>query len=354
MILYTAMKEGVIMYSFLEEINNYVLENGIPFKNISIASSYFPNYFNQAVLRELRKAVGGRWVDYEIENYELVFEDNRLQLVVRSKNNHTVLVIFNKNLWFSFKEPSKKIFDTNVTSLAMYLERKEFDEIKKYIDSKGLFGRYNLEHIDIEEALKESAKKCIDYISYLNKFYLQQLEDIKKDKMISLTFISPEANPNAPRNYEKLGGISRERVNSILSIEERVKILESHDYMYVGYANSNNSTIEGNKEISYLNYLYSLGNNKYALVMEPYSGTSYTKIMIFESLDEITKEMFSKLVKDTLELSYDELNDRGNIIKTNHTSIGVFSSLLEYVVKNSNTITLLNSYTRKKIENLRG
>ncbi|MBQ2873061.1 MAG: hypothetical protein IJE89_03570 [Bacilli bacterium] len=347
------------MYSFLEEINNYVLDNGIPFKNISISSSYFPDFFNRAMLRELRNAAGGKWVDYEIENYELVFEENRLQLVARSKNKHTVLVIFNKNLWFSIKEPSKKLFETNITTLAMYLERKEFDEIKKYIDSKGLTGRYNLEHVNIEESLKETALKCIDYISYLNKFYMKQLEDNEKEerekKMVSLNFNSPEVSASAPRNYEKLGGISRERVNSILPLDERVKVLESYDYMYVGYATSNDADKDENKnkEIAYLNYLYSLGHNKYALVMEPYSGTSYTKIMIFENEEQITKEMFSKLVKDTLELSYDELNSRSNIIKTNHTTIDTFGNLLEYIVKNSNTTTLLNGYTKKKIENLK-
>lgn len=357
MLLYIAKKEGVFMYSFLEEINNYVLENGIPFKNISISSSYFPKYFNQAVLRELRKSVDRKWYDNEIESYELVFEDNILQLVVRSKNKHTVLVIFNKNLWFSFKEPSRKIFDTNVISLATYYEKKELEKIKNELDSKGLTGRYNLEHISMEESLKLSALSCIDYINYLNKYYLKQLEEENekiKEKTVSLSFNAPEASPSAPRNYEKLGGISRERVNSVLPADDRRQILESYDYIYVGYATSNNCNAAENKEKVYLNYLYYLGSDKYALVMEPYSGVSHTKIMIFEHSGEITKDMFSKLVKYTLELSYDELNNRGNIIKTNHTSIDVFASLLEYVVKNSNTVTLLNNYTRKKIENLRG
>lgn len=87
--------------------------------------------------------------------------------------------------------------------------------------------------------------------------------------------------------------------------------------------------------------------------MEPYSGTSYTKIMIFESMEEITKDMFTNLVKDTLELSSSEISLRGNIIRTNHTTMDTFGSLIGYVVKNSNTCTLINGYTRSKIENLK-
>ena len=161
---------------------------------------------------------------------------------------------------------------------------------------------------------------------------------------------------HAPRTYEKNGNGTRERVNSILPLDDRVKILELYDYMYVGYATSNDAENDDskNREIAYLNYLYNLGNNKYALVMEPYSGTSYTKILIFESLEEVTKEMFTKLVKDTLELSYDEVSNRSNIIRTNHTTIETFGSLLQYVVKDSNTTTLINGYTRKKIAGLKG
>lgn len=364
MLSYLAEKEGVIMYSFIQEINNYICENGIPFKSISISSSYFPKYFNAAMLRELRiavggKPVGGRFVDNEIENYELVYENNILQLVARSKNGHTVLVIFNKDLWFSYNKPSKKLFETNVTSLARYLENKEFEEIKRYIDSKGLAGRYTLEPTNFEDSMKESAKKCIDYIAYLNDIYLTGLEENAKEerdsKTVSLSFCSPDVSTGVARNHDKTGGTSRERVNSILPLDDRVKILESYDYMYVGYAFSNDFDTNNKKgrELEYLNYLYSLGHNKYALVMEPYSGTSYTKIMIFESLEDVTKDMFSKLVKDTLELSYGDISLRSDIIRTGHTTIDIFGSLIGYVVKNSNSCTLINGYTRSKIQNLK-
>ena len=90
------------MYSFIQEINNYICEKCIPFKNISISSSYFPKCFNDAMLRELRFATGKSFYDKSIDNYELVYENNILQLVARIKNNHTVLVIFNKELCFSY------------------------------------------------------------------------------------------------------------------------------------------------------------------------------------------------------------------------------------------------------------
>ena len=344
------------MYSFIEEINNYICDNGIPFKNISISSSYFPKYFNAAMLRELRFAVGKSFVDKEIDNYELVYENNILQLVVRSKNNHTVLVIFNKDLWFSYNGPSKKLFESNITTLAKYLENKEFEEIRSYIDSKGLTGRYTLEPTNFDEAMKESSKKCIEYIAYLNEMYIEKLKEERDNKTISLSFSSPDVGyTGVSRNNNQKYSCARERVNSILPIDDRIGVLESYDYMYVGYAFSNDFDTNNKKgrELEYVNYLYNLGNNKYALVMEPYSGTSYTKIMIFESIDEISKDMFSKLVKDTLELSSSDITNRANIIRTTHTTMNTFESLIGYVVKNSNTATLLSGYTKGKIRDLK-
>ena len=346
------------MYSFIGEINNYICENGIPFKNISISSSYFPKFFNAAMLRELRFATGKSFVDKEIDIYELVYENNILQLVAKSKNNHTVLVIFNKDLWFSYNKPSKKLFETNITSLAKYLEKKEFDEIRSYIDSKGLTGRYVLEPTDFDESMRECSKKCIEYIAYLNEMYLTQLEEKVKEerdsKTVSLSFNSPDISTNFAKNYEKKSAGTRERVNSILPLDDRIRVLESYDYMYVGYAFSNDSdeSFKKDRELEYLNYLYDLGHNKYALVMEPYSGTSHTKIMIFESLEVVTKEMFSKLVKDTLELSSSDIGLRSNVIRTNHTTMETFESLIGYVVKNSNSCTLINGYTKAKIRDL--
>ena len=216
------------MYSFIEEINNYICENGIPFKSISISSSYFPKYFNIAVLKELRKTTGKSFKDNMIEEYELVYENNILQLVVRSKNNHTVLVIFNKDLWFSFNEPSKKIFDTNIITMATYLENKEFEEIEKYIDSKGLVGRYVLEPVSLLTSLQESAKKCIDYIAYLNEMYVEKLKEERNNKSVSLRFNSPDvASSMTTRNVNSKSVGSRERVNSILPLDDRVKILEN-------------------------------------------------------------------------------------------------------------------------------
>lgn len=344
------------MYSFIEEINSYICDNGIPFKNVIVSSTYFPKYFNAAMLRELRIATGKSFVDKEIQNYELVYENNILQLVARSRNNHTVLVIFNKNLWFSFRNPSKKLFESNITTLAKYLEKKEFDGIRKYIDQKGLAGRYVLEPTDFDKAMEDAAKKCIEYIAYLNEMYIEKLKEERDNKTISLSFSSPDVGGTGnTRNVNQKYSCSRERVNSILPIDDRVNVLESYDYMYVGYAFSNDfdTSAKKGRELEYLNYLYSLGNNKYALVMEPYGGTSYTKIMIFESMKEISKDMFSSMVKDTLELSSSDISNRANIIRTTHTTMGTFESLIGYVVKNSNTTTLINGYTKGKIRELK-
>ena len=128
--------------------------------------------------------------------------------------------------------------------------------------------------------------------------YIEKLNEERDNKTVSLSFEAPEVGSSGIiRNNNTDSTGTRERVNSILPLDDRVNILESYNYMYVGYAFSNgyDTNNQRGRELQYLNYLYNLGNNKYALVMEPYSGTSHTKIMIFESMEEITKDMFSKI-----------------------------------------------------------
>ena len=41
--------------NFIKEIDKYIKENGIPFRNIEINYSYFPTYFNHAITLKLRE-----------------------------------------------------------------------------------------------------------------------------------------------------------------------------------------------------------------------------------------------------------------------------------------------------------
>ena len=42
------------MFYFLDKIDNYIRDNGIPFRNVEINSDYLPLYFNYAILCKIR------------------------------------------------------------------------------------------------------------------------------------------------------------------------------------------------------------------------------------------------------------------------------------------------------------
>ena len=83
------------MNSILDAVKAYIIKNDIPFKDISVSYSYFPKYFNQAVLNKIRE-IKGIGYDLGASIYTLSFDkNNNLYLLVNDSTGKENLVISN-------------------------------------------------------------------------------------------------------------------------------------------------------------------------------------------------------------------------------------------------------------------
>lgn len=324
------------MYSILNKIEKYAANYGVPFKSIYVSSSYFPEYFNRIVLRELNKKTGYGELRKNISEYIIDFSnDGKIRLMTYAYNGLTRVVIFPTGESIDYKVMGMKLSESDILEEVENLEKEAMSEIINIIRVKGLTGRINISSNSLDSELDRCANMCINYIDYYNKYYQNMLKDEICEEKSMIKFCQPVTS-TIIRSIRVVNGVScTERVNSILPVDERKQILESYDYLYSGYAYS-----KCNRDIEYLNYLYDLGDNKYALVMEPYSGNSATKIRIINE-EEMSREMFENLTRDSLNLSFEELCRRKDIVRLYHSTMDNFdnklSLVLKGVVKSNNT-----------------
>ena len=124
-------------------------------------------------------------------------------------------------------------------------------------------------------------------------------------------------------------------------------MLDSYPYVFKEYAYTST-----NDEITYMNYLYMLDDNLYALVLEPINGTKYTKIVIFDDTHEISRDEFKDYIKYYLELTELEFLDESNVVRSGHTSLDVFKDKMDLVIIGSSNL-VSNSYFKKKVKDLK-
>ena len=338
------------MYSILKRVEQYVRDFGMPYKKVLISSSYFPENFNRVVLEELNKELPlGKREDYIKEYILSLEEDDELKLLTYASNNKTRLIISPEDRNFNYQLAGKKLSEYAVIEGIKKREKQAINDLVCISKAKGLGRRINIDLMPLDTELKQSAKLCIAYIDYLNKYYQEMLKSNSDREKSMIRFTEPETSTVIRRTKINSNG-TVERVNSILSVDERIGVLEGYDYLYSGYAYSKNSN-----DIEYVNYLYDIGNNKYALVMEPYNGTKATKVQIIYSTDAIDMEYFNMLVRTTLNLPFSILCKRDDILRLYHSTMDSFENKLAVILTGvGKTCDKQSSYNIRKRINTGG
>lgn len=246
MLLYIAMKEGILMYSILKEIDQYIIENGIPFKNIKVSYTYFSKYVNQVILELMRDTKACD--EFELGPREYTIEYDELGqiylLATEEKRKHSNLIICSNpnNLKVSF--PHKAFSERRVIEVAC--EYRYLDEyrlmIRKILKGKELsmrdrveietsiiretaFANYKqlknegkniLDMVDYEESLRDSVTDLKKYIDYLNHEY--QEEVIAKEVMYGISYKEPVPDSDAFRRGPREFGVkpTKERKNAVM------------------------------------------------------------------------------------------------------------------------------------------
>ena len=315
------------MYSILKRVEQYVRDFGMPYKKVLISSSYFPENFNRVVLEELNKELQlGKREDYIKEYILSLEEDDELKLLTYASNNKTRLIISPEDRNFNYQLAGKKISEYAIIEEIQRREKQAVNDLVCIAKAKGLGSRINIDLMSLDIELRQSAKLCIAYIDYLNKYYQEMLKSNNEKEKSMIKFTEPESSTVIRRTRIGDKG-TPERVNSILSVDERIRALEAYDYLYSGYGYSKSS-----KEIEYINYLYDIGDNRYALIMEPYNGTKATKVQIIHSTDTIDIEYFKELVKTTLSLPFSVICKRNDILRLYHSTMDSFENKLAVIL----------------------
>ena len=386
------------MYSILREINKYMEKKGIPFKGVTFSYDYLDPYLDQAIKNKLNSISEDRY-NTGCQEYTLKYdENNNLCLIAKKYKGNTILVIYDSDKTKRVALPGKfhAIAEKDIikeAAMLKYLEqdrlliRNRLYEINPNI---GLIDRVKKENELIKDLanilfkeLKEERDKAIDkteykdlltiiiektnynnlltketeeiinYIDYLFKDYLYSLDYIKKQeeehkRMDGICYREPDSESVPRKKPDKItyDYTSREKKYQIIPFAERNAVLEKYPYVFRDYAYTSDK-----KEISYMNYLYNIGNNKYILIMEPQNGTKYTKIAVIES-NNITREEFINKIRYYLQLSYVEGLEERTLVRSNHTTIETFKKNMEYIILDANN-GLGNEYFKKRIRGLK-
>lgn len=342
--------------SFLKQIDDYIRKEGIPFKSIEINYDYLPKYFDYAITCKLREICPDRFEMVGCEKYSLRYDgEGKLYLEAIANDKRTRLLIYDVDDLYGYypREIGTKVTDLDIYRRACVhkLHSDIQNNIRNIIDNKfpsmshsdkikrqyeimneinlfnsDLLGNEVFNLVDLDDEMNISLNKIISYIDYLNKTYQEDLRAYNENNIIDIFYNEPESDivvrkSPIPRGY------TRERVNDVISMDDRINALNEYKYKYFGIAYSSSD-----KKTDYYCYLFYDYDNLPILVLEPYSGTKYTKVVYLDKDKEYTKEEFALQCKNYLELSNQEALNTEKVIRFNHTSIEEFSNNLSLVL----------------------
>lgn len=363
------------MFSILKEIHQYIVENGIPFKNIRVSYTYFSKYVNQAILELVRGASLNNEFELGPREYTIQYDNQgQIYLLATDRVEHVNVVICRDPSSLDLDYPHATFSEKRVIRDAC--ECKRLDDFRQMIreilieedinprnrvelenkilnktaisDYKRLKeeGRSILDMVDYEDSLRDTVTNLKKYIDYLNQKY--QEEVISKEVMYGISYREPTPDSDIFKRGPREFGYkpTKDRKNIVMGAEERIEILERYPYVYKDYAFTAN-----NKEIDYMVYLYNVRENEFVMIMEPYNGMKYTKVVILHK-NNISRDEFNGFVKEYLELSNNEFALRENGARTSHTTIDTYKKSMKYAILGDNINNVTSSF-KKRIRSIK-
>ena len=366
------------MFSFLNEIDKYIKENKIPLKSIEFSYTYLPSFINQAILYKLRKVSDN--FEFGCATYELRYDKNgNLCLVAKNNDKSESVSIINKDCnaniarktvtyneeklireacmlryFDNIRQKIRRIIEKDYSNYPKiekikceYYTMNDFINQKRHTDPKLYHDITN--KVEYTTPLMDSVELITSYIDHIYDASIVKPQPIiKKEENKGISYREPEKDEPLERNAPNFTfGPSKERINDIIATDVRFSVLESFPYIYRDYAYN-----VFNKEINYMAYMYHIDTESYIIIMEPYNGTKYTKIVGIYDPEEMTKEKFDSYVKHYLELSkHKSLND-DKIVRISHTSFTQYERKMKYAIAYLQD-ELCSNYFKTKIRKLR-
>ena len=309
-----------------------------------------PKYYYYAITYLLRK----EYQDYTLigpSKFTIKYDDNgKMYMDIRGTKEEYKLSIYSEE---DIKESSerkfgKKVSDKEVYKLACnfkFLSKEilEYAEEKpKNIDIRERIESYTKKQTILinrtDERLKELNHTILDIPSSSNKEELEQLtnrvlENIKEiyynkenNEMVYILYTEPESDITQRERKNDEKRVYNERINDIISFEEREKMISK---MGIKYTCGAYSETEG--EINNYGYLIENQEKIPILIIEPASGLGYTKVVYLNEDYELTAEEFGEVCKYYMELTNNEFRNCAGTVRFNHTSKEEFINNLKYI-----------------------
>ena len=365
------------MYSILKEVDKYIKENGIPFKDVIVSYDYFPKHINQAILNAIRETQNERY-DFGVPEYRISYDElGNIYMMVHDSTKRSNICISNERIMLDGNYSVHFITEDKIIKEACMLKHMDqerdiirqmvhdtykdlsmLDKVKLENNIINTLAKNNLEKLEKDnesifdivsynEEITDSANKINDYIAYLNAYYMEDLREKEAEmRMDGIFYMEPDSDTVIRKGTSTPSKGSHERVNQVMPADERIDVLEDYSYIYREFAYSTDKS-----QIDYMSYLYQI-NNKYILVMEPYNGIKHTKIAVIDANREITKDEFKKMVKYYLELSYKETLEEKSVIRCYHTTIDKYINDIHYTLTGENE-KIIHPYFKSKIKTLK-
>ena len=395
-------------YPLLENLDNFIRENGIATKEVYISTKRLPHTLIEAAAKELSK--NGR--DYSIDDTCVLSYDNggHICLVLTFNNMKTNLLITDAIDNLRFPNPNFKFTKVRSSNIFRKAQRIEWIDRKVYASYHELYNKYvkayedyaneattekeritretrllkkkrefrNLLKDQIEflfesnsitadygssttfnQELKKFENTAIQYISYLNNEY----KESKKKNVSSVVYFTPEENIPSERRSGAPSSIyigEHERKNAVLAANYRDQIVESLNPIMTKVAISDTQvgTINDTKlsngddlDSMYTCSILLIGQDEYKLVMEPFNGTRYTKVAYFTYHGVLDNDIIDDIIKKYISMNNKHILESNSIIRIGHTTDEAYTNSLLYAITKNKELNC-RKYFIDKVDNL--
>lgn len=367
MLLYTALKEGILM-RILKEVDKYIKDNGIPFKCFELNYSLFPSAFNGAVDDKLREITDAGFVLTGPSNYYLYYDENgRLFLEAKTRGSNKLLIFDDEEFASAYSFLlGHKVCEGEIHNKASVIisSMDERLKVRKTLNNIDYVRTHPIERVkaeaeimkvfnangetpisdSYEREVEASIQKITSYIKYLMDTYQKDLEEYYENSVLDIQFTEPETS-TVIRKYKGTSTGSQDRCNDVIPLSDRIEALRRYPFKYFGRAYSNSS-----KDTLYYCFMYEREDGIPVMILEPASGTKHTKTIFLDRDANYSEEDFISLVREYLELPYTDYVNNKRTILHNHTNINWFNIALELAM----TFNSSSKYTKKYQNGIRG
>ncbi len=321
--------------SFLQVIQKFIEENNITLPYIPIDERVIPGSIKDAIFNVMK--VKSKLVNPNTMNYFIEFDKNG-KAYLSANDGHSILLVFNDYLLYDKSDMrGYKVSEGHILREATEIDHNSYMNQIRGIDNRFIKPYDEVESVN--DLYRDAARRFCLYIGYLQEEYLESIRPNESFVM----YDEVETTSNSHRISR--GGHAPERKYSILGEEERFRILDSHNPVAICNCISKKSN-----KLAYRAYAYNFDDSS-CLIIEPVSGTNFTKICSFN--EKITDENITLKTLEILSLDADGVRNNNNVFHAKHTTIEVYEGVILESLGKEVKSGVVHPYTKANISRIR-